>query len=38
MSREEAERQLKIAEDAEKETLRRLQTGAREGCTGDKEW
>ena len=38
MSREEAERQLGIASDAEKETMRRLQKGQQSGCRSDKEW
>jgi Ca-activated chloride channel family protein len=38
MSREEAERQLAIAAEAEKETMKNLQKGARSGCKGEKGW
>jgi len=38
MSREEAERQLAIAAEAEKETMKNLQKGARSGCRDGKDW
>jgi tetratricopeptide (TPR) repeat protein len=38
MSREEAERQLAIAAEAEKETMKNLQKGARSGCKDGKDW
>jgi hypothetical protein len=38
MSREEAERQLGIAEEAERETMKKLQKGARSSCKDGKGW
>jgi tetratricopeptide (TPR) repeat protein len=38
MSREEAERQLGIAAEAEKETMKKLQKGSQSGCRDGKDW